>query len=346
MQKTEPSARDRVHQPDCAVLAFSSRSTAFCSLGLLFAAEIVFRHQLIDTYHAELQKLNSTAALSVEADVLFLGDSMTAGSTYYPSQLAKSEAFANVNVVNAAVSGFTARDAAMVAPGRVARFKPKVAVYQIYVGNDLLEIEPPKMGASGLARRTYWWTVNRGWRSLAWLNYRLRGFSPESLKARRLQEPPPTMFAPAKYQSRERRWIEEYPEYLLVQRNVDSESAWDRYQYSLSELTESLLKTADTVVLLVVPHCTEVSDIYRQRFEMMGLGENHQPPLSGGGEWRERLSAFAEARLQVELVDARAALALEEAKGNRTYLLNDPHLSDHGQTTLAQLLESVLLGVL
>jgi hypothetical protein len=131
------------------------------SVGLL---EVGYRLQLIDFYKPELVSYNRPADLVGEPGtlqtMLILGDSFSAGERdVYPVYL--REALPNFRLINASIRGIGSIEAHLVAPRRFSQFKPQVFIYQIYVGNDLFDIQyPTTYGKMNLTRWAYWsaWT--------------------------------------------------------------------------------------------------------------------------------------------------------------------------------------------
>ncbi len=65
-------------------------------------------------------------------------------------------------------------EALLMTPFRIKRFKPKAFIYQIYIGDDLIEFSPPTDSKNiSLARRCYWWLSTKI-QVLNYLNFRFR----------------------------------------------------------------------------------------------------------------------------------------------------------------------------
>ena len=96
---------------------------------------------------------------------------------------------------------------------------------------------------------------------------------------------------------------------------------------------------ADTlpVYVLQLPHCTQVSEIYRERFRQLG---GRIPRDSVFYEEDYPLAAFLEERLRaythVTMLNPLAAMRQAEAHGLRLFYANDPHLSADGQRWLGE----------
>jgi len=150
-------------------------------LGSAILVEVAFRFQVVDFWQAELRRYNTTIATGSGATVLLLGTrSVPAGALADQLRLQLGP---RVAVINSAVSGTTARDALLVAPRRLERFRPQVVIYQVYIGNDLFETRHAGASKAALGRRLYWTLLDRGWWSLGWGNYKLGQLRDQLLRA-------------------------------------------------------------------------------------------------------------------------------------------------------------------
>jgi hypothetical protein len=314
------------------------------------AFELAYRHQVLDTYRPEFRRDNPDPQDATGRPViLVLGDSLSASSQGLAAALRHSVGD-RAAVVGAGVSGTTARDALIIAPRRLRRCDPVTTIYQVYAGNDLLETRhPPVGGRASFARRAYWFSIDSGWRSLQFLNYRLgqirdgwirRRSVPGDLREdlRRDVDGP---WDPTRYSERERRMIAMRPRFIADQTMVTdwADMAWTAYEADLRRLTDLIADANSTVVLVVIPHCTRVSPLYRERFA--ALGADLPPGVAATPS--EFVRRVRRAAAPAVTIDAAPILQAAETGGSPVYRLHDPHLTWEGQRAVADHLARIVL---
>jgi hypothetical protein len=321
---------------------------------VLFAAavaiELVYRLQPVDLWRPELRRDNPELEVDSERPVvLVLGDSFSASPEGLAAALRESAGDRAV-VIGSGVSGTTARDAVVMAPGRLRRFQPSVTVYQVYIGNDLLETRhPPTGGRASIPRRVYWQLIDGGWRSLRHLNYRLgqihdrwvrRRADPEHARASVLRDTEGP-FDPARYSQRERRLISLRPQFIAEQVNVSAWAArvWPAYERDLRRLLAHVTDSGSEAAIVVIPHCVQVSPVYRERFAKLGAAL----PAAVADSPSAFVRRLKQAVVPVPVIDAAPVLRAAEAAGTPTFRLHDPHLTREGQRALADHLARTLV---
>lgn len=299
--------------------------------------ELVYRLQPVDFWRAELRRDNPE--LEIDPDrprLLVLGDSFSASPEGLAAHL-RDAVGDHTQVIGSGVSGMTARDARVIAPARLRSYRPDRTVYQVYVGNDLLETSHPP-GPTSWSRRLYWTAIDAGWRSLAYLNYRL-GQVRDSLIRRTLDPPSPEMLAraqcgpfdPTRYSARTRRLLSVDPALINDQVLVQgwAQEAWRRWIVDVRGLVDRIEGAGSRAAIVVVPHCVQVHPAYLQRYRR--LGAEVTPSLATDP------SIFV-SRLRSELPGATILDPLEEFRatsdGWTLYRLHDPHLTHEGQELL------------
>lgn len=303
-------------------------------LAVVGLIELAYRYQWVDFYATEWRALNGPKTASGGKSILFAGDSFTADPQSYAQLWPDTGTL--FQRFNAAVPGTGPRQAHCFLPGRIREVRPDIFVYQLYVGNDLLDGRHPWNGrALSAGRRAYWWLSDRAiW--LAWLNYKagawgrppifsetkpLEGFSPESYNAREkmlLAAEPGLLFESARLEGRRGRDMDDLIRHL--------------------EGIFSCLPKNTRVVLLVLPHAAQVTPEYRRR--MVALGGTFPDEatwFAQGHPFAERLGAHFGPR-GVHILDALPVLQAAEARGIKCYFDNDPHLTPDGQAIVGDFL--------
>ncbi len=332
---------------------------AYVGILLVAALEILYRVQIVDFYRPELTSYNE--ALDSGDDrrtVLVFGDSFTAGQETYIASL--REAVPGLRVVNSAIGGTGAVQAAIIARRRYATFEPEVVIYQVYVGNDLFDIRySSNRRETGFARWAYW-NISKRLRSIGWLNYRLAqirsGTSPagsassDSDTASRVElggmrPEPHDGFSPQLYTPRQRIMIAAEPdlfESTVLLRGARGED----YELFISRLRETLARCEPMecqAYVLVVPHKAQVSAEYQTHYRQLGatidepeaLMRPHNPFVS---ELQNRLLDLE----HVRVLDPLEEIQRREAEGVRLYYFNDEHMNQEGQAVLFETVQAGL----
>jgi len=340
---------DRTRRSLLKRFIFSTIITA-CFLALTVGLlELVYRFQWLDFYRTELRAYNPPEALTGTHNgpvLLAIGDSFTAGTTSYPDVLRKL--LPEWRIINSGIPGTGIVQANIVAPGRLRAFKPGTCVYQIFAGNDLFDIRYPSGGENiTMARRIYWF-LSSHLRSLSFLNYRLGQWRTGALTSYVPDVPSGTReaeFSPVLYDARERLYMTAEPclieNQVLVtrQRAVD----YDHMLRGLTALHDLCRKSNVTLVLLVIPHSSQVSPAYLNRMQKIGarfsnqerMTEQNYPFIAG------IIKTFSGER-DVTIVDALPALQSAEHDGVHVFLSNDGHLNHAGQACIARLLADAI----
>jgi len=357
--------------PRARLIALARSLVRFVVLALLVATvslvalETIYRLQWVDTYRGELREYNVAGDLAAADDrpvVLFMGDSVTAGAESYPGLL--RERRADLRIINAAIPGSSVIQANLVAPARFERFEPSVFVYQVNVGNDLLNLRyPVNWRRLSLARNAYWTLVHRA-RSIEYLNYKSAQFVRSVRLRRALRELDASgrtlddvrdtrclhdsaAFAPESYTPRVRRYIEAEPGLYRDQTLVAPSrlKSYTRFLDGLERLLRNCASPDCRAYVLVVPHASQVDAEYLEQFRTLGAHLDDRsailapeyPFLTG-----LRRDLVRQGRSDAQVLDALPALRAVERDGRRAFYRYDPHLNSCGQDALAEFVEAVL----
>lgn len=313
----------------------------FLGISVLLLLEVCYRFYVVDFYKGSLIGLNSKEDLMPVQDrptVLVFGDSFSADTGSYVKYL--REAMPDHRIINSAVAGTTIRQHSLMAKRRIKQFAPEVLIYQVYVGNDLLEYRHPTSGERiSVMRKFYWWLSDR-LLVVGYINAKL-----PQLKAAFVADPHlgsgaklASDFAVGKYNRRTQLQFQIEPELLEHTVLLKGERGIDFRAYS-EELAALLdLAPADCkIVIVVMPHCAQLGAPYLERME--ALGAVFADP-----------SAFLEAdypffhdlKTTLDKEDRHFFNVLdylrEEETAPRFYYENDPHLNPQGQQRVGEAL--------
>jgi hypothetical protein len=294
----------------------------------------------VDFYRTEWNLLNGAVPRVSHGDRIWLiaGDSFTADPESYVRHVRESLG-AGVRVFNAAVPGTGPRQASCFLPDRIRETRPEVLVYQLYVGNDLLDARHPSGGQGvGLGRRVYWWLTDR-FQWLGWLNYKAARWRAAPATAARVGDGD---FSPERYNAREKLILRAEPTLLAESAGVIGQRGleMDALAAQVAEILDALPEGARSVVL-VVPHAAQVSLQYRQRMEALGaVFPDEEQWLAQGNPFAWHLEKTLAPR-GTRVIDALPVLRGAEQRGIPCYFANDPHLTPQGQAVLATCLQDV-----
>lgn len=333
------------------------KALAMCGLGLVafvVLLELAFRYQVIDAYKPELRSYNEACELqssSTAQTMLIMGDSFSAGTSAYPSMLRSRQA--TYRVINAAIPGTSLKEALLVAPGRFRQFSPSIFIYQVYVGNDLIELRYPiDWRRLSLIRNVYWSMSRYVW-SVRYLNYRLgqlmeaRRTRPSVIEGNagrvglRATEREP--FEVERYNFREKLLFQAEPSLLEDQILVRGDRRKD-YRLFLAKLGKLLSYCQPErckAYLLVLPHACQVHPRYMDHMERLGatlsdadqLSSEEYPFIAGIGRFVNQAGLG-----NVSLLNPLPLLRDYERRGITVYYQNNAHLNRRGQSVLADLL--------
>ena len=310
----------------------------------LVILELIYRNYWIDFYRPELLHQNDAADLSESSKptILVFGDSFTASKIGYVSTLRDS--FENHRVINAGISGTTVVQNLLPLKSRVREFSPEVIVYQVYLGNDILEFRhPTDSDRIGVVRRIYWWLSDRI-RVLGFLNYRFL-----HVRQKIYQDLPISWvkkdrsFDEEYYSARTKMHIRTEPRMLEDVVSMGGDRYRDVVNY-VKRLKRHLNRVSKStgIVLVIVPHCAQVSEKYRSRMQRLGA-KLTDPKLTSEVDYifmdyLRQMVEYSNIRILNPLLEFRKA---EEKYP--LYWENDPHLNIEGQALLGEILVNFMV---
>lgn len=318
------------------ITGYGTLTTVFTATLFLVVLEITYRWQLIEFYQPELNALNPTQKNESSKKILVFGDSFSADQHSYVNLLRDS--FPEYDVVNASISGTGIEETNLIAPDRIRAFKPDMVIYQIYVGNDLTDIyKPVNRKKISLSRNIYWWLSDKLF-CLRFLNYRLAqfkynwGMNVEVANVRAIDQ-----FTVESYSQREKLFIQSNTAFIAqtVLLAPPMEKVFDKYQSELMHFTNLLQQKKIPLLVVFVPHCTQVNATYRNRFALLGADMKDSLALSTDdypfyNRIKEKLTTYP----NVSVANPLPYLRQNEQENTPLYFANDIHLTPHGQKQL------------
>lgn len=310
----------------------------------ILALEVAWRYQWIDTYRRELKALNPDIdRQNSKKTILVMGDSFTAAQNSWVNELRKLNP--SYNIINSAVPGTNIIQANAMLSRRLKTFKPKLLIYQVYAGNDLFDSRYPlNWSELSLGRYSYWAIANH-LRSISWLNYALGQFKMagniEQYADNKVLE---TEFESAKYNGREKIYLQAEPYLISDQVMLEGERKSDMPQYL--KVFEEFISRAEKqcpVIVLVIPHAAQTSKQRMEQLEQVGAKfRNRESMQNLNYAFFENLAKLQSPK--VKILNLLPQLQTAEAAEKSVYYLHDPHLNDEGQRLVAEVLGSVIVG--
>lgn len=308
------------------IIRFSGR-LVLISFVTLCLFECSYRYQWIDFYSAEWKGLNEEGV--DECDILVFGDSFSAQNDSYIEYLRQQGKV----VMNAAVPGTCALQSSYFFSDRVEQTKPKLVLFQVYLGNDLIDLNPPiNYSELGLMRNIYW-GLSKRFHVLQYLNYKL-GQTTDHLDADQLETDQPkakVVFAPENYSARTKLYLKSDPE-------IYNKMLWGQDEY-INDIIQ-LLKIYKEMIaeipagtkykFLLIPHFAQLNENLNNRLILLGgktIDKIDQTDLI--------TQAFENLFGEENVLNPIDCFREEEAS---IYYENDPHLTAYGHQVLGKYL--------
>jgi len=328
----------------------------------LLALELVYRKQIINFYKPELTTFNLPTDLEKKeksSTILCMGDSFTAGLYSYPAYL--REIKPNYRVINGGIPGTGIKQALYAADYNFSQFDPELFIYQVYVGNDLLDIRYPVNPEKLTLSRSTYWTLANQLRSISFLNYRLgqilskqnssisfdptviqQGVTKLDSSITEQGESLHEQFSPALYSLRDQIYLQAEPELIdnHVMLNPARAKEFEIFKEDLLELLSYCQQPKCRAIVVLIPHASQVNSRYRSDLETLGAKFS-----SEFGKDSEEYPFFLKTKefLQsttlenITLLNVLPEFQKHENLGVPLYYANDPHLNQTGQALLANI---------
>lgn len=313
----------------------------FLGVAVLCLLELCFRMYVVDFYGNNLAGLNTSADFS-GTSVLVIGDSFSADQRSYVKGLRAK--MPDQSIVNASIPGTCIRQHQLFAKKRLEQFTPDLLIYQVYVGNDLLEYRHPIDGEGiSVKRKAYWWLADR-FLVLGYLNARMLGFKRVRTKEEDLAREPKSdaTYSAEAYNQRTKLLLKAEP--ALIQNSVllqgRRKEDMKAFCADIKEMLDDV-PSATKVIVLVIPHCAQTGELYLERMEELGaIPADHAALLAEDYPFFDYLNA----ELSTSNCSVVNALPwVKNASREELYFYpNDPHMNEVGQQRLADSLFQLL----
>ncbi len=300
--------------------------------------ELVYRYSVIDFYKSELQALNPDFK-SNPVDYLVFGDSFSASAKNYVDLLRVSS---NKTFVNTSVPGTGIKQVNTFASRRLKKFKPKNIIYQVYVGNDLIDVDHITNYKKISFVRNLYWNVSDVILSGAYINYKLSHLKSTKIKGDTTNFH--KTFDVKNYTLRSKIYLRADNEYLYKTATVfgDFEKKYRIWQEELKKFLSDI-EEGINVYIVFIPHCSQVNTFYRKNISELGAVFIQEDRFSNiNYPFFEKASLDFKDYKNIILLNPLQSLRAADTSNNRLYYLNDPHLNKKGQKVLTKFLKKHL----
>ena len=305
--------------------------------------EVCYRYHIVDFYASEINGLNEKSDLQkYQADVLVFGDSFSATSKAINYVDRLRETYSEKTFLNFSIPGTGVRQLNTFAKQKIERYKPETIIYQIYAGNDLLDVEKFKVFNNVSLGKYAFWQVSNSFLSLPYLNHKSSVFKPKvnyrtkTIKIKTFRED--------YYNKRSKNYLSINPNYLEETINL-SGNFDEKYDLWLEEINAFLSVVPDTtkVCFVWVPHCTQVNAWYLNNFKSLNANFlNEANYLGRNYSFFNRANNDLKHHKNVSQLNLLEAFKKADTKSTRVYFANDPHLNKYGNDVLAKELKTSL----
>lgn len=299
--------------------------------------ELVYRQYWFDFYGPEWRGLNTAVAPAFTGKkVLFFGDSFTAQPDSYVPILRDSAA--SIQLYNAAVPGTCALAHLPYLKNRIQSVNPDAVVVQLYVGNDLIDVQKPINWRKLSWKRNVFWKASEYATVLGFLNYRLGQWTYALRSDARAEATFRTSesFDAARFNAREKLYLN--ADSNFVEQSVFVEGRKINEARQLTSALSALRKQLGPEVplyVLVLPHCAQIGAFYRDNLVQIGMKNAHGDALFT--ENYPFVRFFAEEKLpNTFILNPLQELQKADKPGERVFFENDIHLNANGQRVLAR----------
>lgn len=300
-----------------------------------FLFELSYRFYLIDFYKSSLIGLNNTKVReSKNIDLLVFGDSFSANTLGYVSNL--QSYFPNKSILNSAVSGTGIKQVNIMAEKRLEQTNPKNVLIQVFVGNDLLDVENLTNWEDISVIRNLYWKSSSSFMSLRYLN---QNFS--FLKDEKIEFELDKKFSKDLYNERYKLYFQANNSFLYQTVTLESDfmKRYIVWKQQLEEVINKIPKETN-VYILFIPDCSQVNANYLNNMtQINGVFKNktlfHSIDYPFYAKAKKDFNSYS----NVEFLNPLEHFRQKDAPNYRLYHFNDPHFNENGHKELSLFLK-------
>lgn len=309
-----------------------------CITFLLF--EVAYRYGVIDFYKAEIIALNPSDNIeSTTIDYLVFGDSFSTPTGNYVDRL--RDTYPEKSFLNLSIPGTGIKQVNTFAKKKIKRYSPKHIIYQVYIGNDLLDVcHVSDWATISFARNIYWKTTDYMW-SGVYINQKLKGLRSRKGNVQTFKN---EAFSETLYTKRQGLLFTADANYLY--KTITLQDDFLKRYHIWEEEMRSFLEVIPPdvpVSIVFVPHGVQVNDTYYHH--MLALGaqfEDKEKAQKNDYAFYRKVVTNFKTFDNVSFYNPLAFLKQKDTTLNRLYYTNDPHFSNQGQIALYEFLDMVI----
>jgi hypothetical protein len=304
--------------------------------------EILYCNSIIDFYKTEANALNNKKDLnSHNIDFLVFGDSFTASADNYVTLLRKEHQ--KTVFVNRSIPGTGIKQVNTFSKKWMAKYQPKAIIYQVYVGNDLLDVKHLLNWNSLSFSRNVYWKLSDYFLSLTYLNQKSKGLKSINTKKNKTND---SSFSINQFTAREKLLLKADKNYLY-KTNTLTDDFLKRYQVwkTAFETFVNTIPKETKVYILFIPHCSQLNDFYYDKFEQLGANFSNKDLYQ-----KNDYSFFNTAKtdfishVNIQFLNPLEFLKNNDKPNHHLYYTNDSHLNNNGQKNLAIYLNNTIFN--
>ncbi|MGH1385966.1 hypothetical protein [Kordia sp.] len=308
-----------------------------------FLFEVLYRNSFIDFYKAETSHLNSEADMAnTSVDFLVFGDSFsaTAKEINYIDKLRENNP--TKSFLNVSVPGIGIRQVNTFASKKIEKHNPKAIIYQVYVGNDLTDVDHLWSWEKFSITRNLYWAASDYFLSLSYLNHKASAFSPRVTS--RTTTMATDIFRPDYYDQRTIRFLNYDTSYFnnTLMLKTPFVSRYDAWLEEMNVFLETIPKDIPVYVVWI-PHCSQVDSYYMNNLKSLGATFEDEIVIQQSDyPFFAKATKDLNAYTNVIQINPLSVFQVNDTNDHRLYFANDPHINDNGNVVLSDFLQSEL----
>ena len=308
----------------------------------LVLLELCYRYHVVNFYKTENLALNTKQDLeNNNIDLMVFGDSFSATSKAinYVDMLRNNAK--KTSILNFSVPGIGIRQVNTFASSKIKKHNPKVILYQVYVGNDLIDVDHLWSLEKFSVSRNLYWEASDYFLSLSYLNHKSTVFKPR-INSRTFTMAKDSFYVDF-YDIRTKRFLNYKSSFfndtfMLKEPFKSRYDDWLTYMHKFLETIPKDIK----VYIVWIPHCTQVNEHYIDNFNTLGATFNDLNKIQQSNSYpfftsaKKDLSPYK----NVILLNPLEIFQFKDTLNSRLYFENDPHINYKGNKILYEFLKT------
>jgi hypothetical protein len=305
-----------------------------------FLFELAYRFYIIDFYKNSFTALNSEKDLNESnLDYLIFGDSFSAINTGYVSLMRNK--FPNKSILNFSVPGIGIEQVNLYAENKIKKYDPETIIYQVYVGNDLTDIQNLTNWSDLSFVRNVYWRASDYFLSFKYLN---QNFSVFNSKQPIQHLDSNVKFSKECYNKREQLFLQADNKYLdkTITLKAEFELRYQKWKNETRVFLSNISKDKK-VYIVFIPHCSQINEFYYSNMVNIGADFNFKKEIINSS-----YPFFNKAKYDfkdyenVTFLNPIDYLKSRDNNEYRLYFENDPHFNENGHVVFANYISKII----